>query len=102
MKLYTEKQVLKAMNDYANTSSDLDNVINVEMAIIEQLTPIELSVVEIKQSITNTKLTISEKHDLAVAIFQKLGGEVKSYIDEETKSEIVNKLTKKWNSVKLT
>ena len=102
MKLYTEKQVLKAMNDYANTSSDLDNVINVEMAIIEQLTPIELSVVEIKQSITNTKLTISEKHDLAVSIFEKLGGEVKSYIDEETKSEIVNKLTKKWNSVKLT
>ena len=98
MKLYTEKQVLKAMNDYANTSSDLDNVINVEMAIIEQLTPIELSVVEIKQSITNTKLTISEKHDLAVAIFEKLGGEVKSYIDEETKSDIVNKLTKKWNS----
>jgi uncharacterized protein YqeY len=98
MKLYTEKQVLKAMNDYANTSSDLDNVINVEMAIIEQLTPIELSVVEIKQSITNTKLTISEKHDLAVSIFEKLGGEVKSYIDEETKSEIVNKLTKKWNS----
>ena len=98
MKLYTEEQVLKAMNDYANTSSDLDNVINVEMAIIEQLTPIELSVVEIKQSITNTKLTISEKHDLAVAIFEKLGGEVKSYIDEETKSEIVNKLTKKWNS----
>ena len=97
MKLYTEEQVLKAMNDYANTSSDLDNVINVEMAIIEQLTPIELSVVEIKQSITNTKLTISEKHDLAVAIFEKLGGEVKSYIDEETKSEIVNKLTKKWN-----
>jgi glutamine synthetase type III len=42
MKLYTEEQVLKAMNDYANTSSDLDNVINVEMAIIEQLTPIEL------------------------------------------------------------
>ena len=99
MKLYTEEQVLKAMNDYANTSSDLDNVINVEMAIIEQLTPIELSVVEIKQSITNTKLTISEKHDLAVAIFEKLGGEVKSYIDEETKSDIVNKLTKKWNSV---
>ena len=98
MKLYTEKQVLKAMNDYANTSSDLDNVINVEMAIIEQLTQIELSVVEIKQSITNTKLTISEKHDLAVSIFEKLGGEVKSYIDEETKSEIVNKLTKKWNS----
>ena len=97
MKLYTEKQVLKAMNDYANTSSDLDNVINVEMAIIEQLTPIELSVVEIKQSITNTKLTISEKHDLAVSIFEKLGGEVKSYIDEETKSDIVNKLTKKWN-----
>ena len=31
MKLYTEKQVLKAMNDYANTSSDLDNVINVEI-----------------------------------------------------------------------
>jgi uncharacterized protein YqeY len=98
MKLYTEEQVLKAMNDYANTSSDLDNVINVEMAIIEQLTPIELSVVEIKQSITNTKLTISEKHDLAVSIFEKLGGEVKSYIDEETKSDIVNKLTKKWNS----
>jgi glutamine synthetase type III len=42
MKLYTEEQVLKAMNDYADTSSDLDNVINVEMAIIEQLTPIEL------------------------------------------------------------
>ena len=42
MKLYTEEQVLKAMNDYANKSSDLDNVINVEMAIIEQLTPIEL------------------------------------------------------------
>ena len=42
MKLYTEEQVLKAMNDYANTSSDLDNVMDVEMAIIEQLTPIEL------------------------------------------------------------
>jgi bifunctional DNase/RNase len=65
----------------------------------------KLGVVEIKQiisSTTGTKLTISEKHDLAVAIFEKLGGEVKSYIDEETKSEIVNKLTKKWNSVKLT
>jgi hypothetical protein len=61
----------------------------------------KLGVVEIKQiisSTTGTKLTISEKHDLAVAIFEKLGGEVKSYIDEETKSEIVNKLTKKWNS----
>jgi hypothetical protein len=42
MKLYTEEQVLKAMNDYANTSSDLDYVMDVEMAIIEQLTPIEL------------------------------------------------------------
>lgn len=61
----------------------------------------KLGVVEIKQiisSTTGTKLTISEKHDLAVAIFEKLGGEVKSYINEETKSEIVNKLTKKWNS----
>jgi Ethanolamine utilization protein EutJ (predicted chaperonin) len=61
----------------------------------------KLGVVEIKQiisSTTGTKLTISEKHDLAVAIFEKLGGEVKSYIDEETKSDIVNKLTKKWNS----
>jgi hypothetical protein len=60
-----------------------------------------VSVIEIKQvisSITGTKLTISEKHDLAVAIFEKLGGKVKSYINEETKSEIVNKLTKKWNS----
>jgi hypothetical protein len=42
MKLYTEEQLLKAMNDYANTSSDLDYVMDVEMAIIEQLTPIEL------------------------------------------------------------
>jgi hypothetical protein len=42
MKLYTEEQVKKAMNDYTNTSSDLDNVMDVEMAIIEQLTPIEL------------------------------------------------------------
>ena len=42
MKLYTEEQVRKAMNDYANTSSDLDYVMDVEMAIIEQLTPIEL------------------------------------------------------------
>ena len=42
MKLYTEEQVIKAMNDYANTSSDLDYVMDVEMAIIEQLTPIEL------------------------------------------------------------
>ncbi len=42
MKLYTEEQVLKAMNDYANTSSDLDNVMDVEMAIIERLTPIVL------------------------------------------------------------
>ena len=61
----------------------------------------KLGVVEIKQiisSTTGTKLTISEKDDLAVAIFEKLGGEVKSYINEETKSEIVNKLTKKWNS----
>jgi tRNA A58 N-methylase Trm61 len=61
----------------------------------------KLGVVEIKQIISSTsgtKLTISEKHDLAVAIFEKLGGEVKSYIDEETKSDIVNKLTKKWNS----
>jgi hypothetical protein len=61
----------------------------------------KLGVVEIKQiisSTTGTKLTISEKHDLAVSIFEKLGGEVKSYIDEETKSEIVNKLAKKWNS----
>jgi hypothetical protein len=60
----------------------------------------KLGVLEIKQiisSTTGTKLTISEKHDLAVAIFEKLGGEVKSYIDEETKSDIVNKLTKKWN-----
>ena len=98
MKLYTEEQV-KQMFENLSTSTGYDYSME---TYCDSLTPIELSVVEIKQSITNTKLTISEKHDLAVAIFQKLGGEVNSYIDEETKSEIVNKLTKKWNSVKLT
>ena len=42
MKLYTEEQVRKAMNDYVNTSLDLDNVIDVETVIVERLTPIEL------------------------------------------------------------
>jgi hypothetical protein len=96
MKLYTEEQVKKMLDKIM-----VEGVVTFK-DIIDCETPIELSVVEIKQSITNTKLTISEKHDLAVSIFEKLGGEVKSYIDEETKSEIVNKLTKKWNSGKLT
>ena len=95
MKLYTEEQVRKAIRVAGQLVWE-------DEEIFASLPSIELSVVEIKQSITNTKLTISEKHDLAVSIFEKLGGEVKSYIDEETKSEIVNKLTKKWNSVKLT
>jgi hypothetical protein len=95
MKLYTEEQVRKAIRVAGQLVWE-------DEEIFASLPSIELSVVEIKQSITNTKLTISEKHDLAVSIFEKLGGEVKSYIDEETKSDIVNKLTKKWNSVKLT
>lgn len=61
----------------------------------------KISIIEIKQiisSTTGTKLTISEKHDLAVAIFEKLGGEVKSYINTETENQIVDNITKKWNS----
>jgi len=105
MKLYTEEQVIEfTMAMISQYEFGNKNIHNRELLkeSLDNKKPIELSVVEIKQSITNTKLTISEKHDLAVAIFEKLGGEVKSYIDEETKSEIVNKLTKKWNSVKLT
>jgi hypothetical protein len=85
-------------------SPQISSIYNKAQALLEkEKEQIEnkLGVVEIKQiisSTTGTKLTISEKHDLAVAIFEKLGGEVKSYIDEETKSDIVNKLTKKWNS----
>jgi hypothetical protein len=61
----------------------------------------KISIVEIKQiisSITNTKLTISEKHDLAVAIYEKIGGEVKSYINTETENQIIDNITKNWNS----
>jgi len=60
MKLYTEEQVLKAMNDYANTSSDLDYVMDVEMAIIEQLTPIELPSDDEIKSYSNRYSTIHE------------------------------------------
>ena len=60
MKLYTEEQIRKAMNDYANTSSDLDNVMDVEMAIIEKLTPIELpSDEEIERAAINQNENIS-------------------------------------------
>ena len=64
MKLYTEEQVRKAMNDYANTSSDLDYVMDVEMAIIEQLTPIELPSDE----------NIEEKAEFLFPTVNRMGG----------------------------
>jgi hypothetical protein len=42
IKIYTEKQVRKAMEYYVYTSADFDELFDVESAIIERLTPIEL------------------------------------------------------------